>query len=193
MNLIPRLKLNWYDDRQTKRSVNSGEYDFVIAPEYILDLGAHKGFATEYFATKYPHAIIHAYEPNPTLLETLASRTKKYPNVSVFTDAISDHDGMVRFKVLERDVSSQICEDGIEVPCITLQTAISRLGTPVSLKIDIEGAEYDALSHLQGVREVVGELHPEKAGRSNEEARTLLSRFKNVSIGIDRKGLFRAV
>lgn len=196
MNIFSRLKLNWYDDRETRRLVRSGEYMFTGSPERILDLGAHKGIATEYFAEKYPNAIIHSYEPNPRLYHELLLRTKKYPNVRTFNEAVA-HDGVVEFVISERNVSSSLFGKGnvVQVPSVSLRTAVERIGSPVCIKMDIEGAEYEALADIPpGVQEILGELHPEKAGRSNEEARQMLIQggLKEAVIGTDRKCLFHA-
>lgn len=196
MNFFSRLKLNWYDDRETRRLVRGGEYSFTESPERILDLGAHKGIATEYFSEKYPNAIIHAYEPNPKLYQELVLRTKKWQNIQAFNEAIA-HDGVVEFVISERNVSSSLFGKGekIQVASVSLKTAVGRIGSPVSIKMDIEGAEYEALADIpQGVQEILGELHPEKAGRSNEEARRMLVHggFREVIIGTDGKCLFRA-
>lgn len=196
MNIFSRLKLNWYDDRETRRLVRGGEYTFTESPERILDLGAHKGLATEYFVEKYPNAIIHAYEPNPKLYQKLVLRAKKYPNVHAFNEAVA-HDGVVEFVISERNVSSSLFGKGerVQVPGVSLKTATERIGFPVSIKMDIEGAEYEALADIpRGVQEILGELHPEKAGRSNEEARAMLVQggLHEVTIGTDGKCLFRA-
>ncbi len=192
MNFLQRIKLNLYDDREIRRLVAEGEYKFEKQPKYILDLGAHKGFATTHFAKKYKNAQIHAYEPNQKLFSILRRRVKRYPHVTVFNEAISDHDGTVSFTITERNVSSMI-GSGVKVPCVSLKTAISRIGIPVSIKMDIEGAEFDALKDTHGILEITGELHPQKAGRKNEEIRQVLSSFASVTIQGSGKCLFHAV
>ncbi len=193
MNFFSRLKLNWYDDRTTRREVNSGEYDFSSEPTRILDLGAHKGFASEYFARRYPQAIIHAYEPNPALYRTLVQRAQKLRNVRTYNEAISDHDGVVQFSISDRNVSSHIADDGEEVPCVSVQTAVDRIGGKVAIKSDIEGAEFDAYKIIPAnVVEIVGEVHPEKSGRdSSDLEKDLRARFLDVSVPRS-KGIFRA-
>lgn len=196
MNVIQRFKLNWYDDREIKRLVRGGEYAFSKTPVAILDLGAHKGFASEHFAQLYPTIPIHAYEPNPRLFAQLQRRVKGYPNVQCFNEAIAAQDGSIAFPVAERAVSSSVFVEGktVSIRATSLQTAIKRLGThvPVSVKSDIEGSEFLAFSDLSHVQEIVGEVHPEKAGRTMEEFRKVLAPFKNV---VTRKGksLFSAV
>ena len=195
MNTLSRLKLNWYDDRDTKRLIAAGEYDFINRPEAILDLGAHKGFATEHFAQKHL-CPIHAYEPNPKLYKKLVARTRKYPTVTVFNEAIAGHDGTTEFVIAERNVSSSIFAKGkkISVPCVSLATAVARLKTAsASVKMDIEGAEFEALRVIpEAVVEIVGEVHPEKARRTEDELSKLLSRFPHVTIG-EGKSIFHAV
>lgn len=197
MNILQRMKLNWYDDREARRAVESGEYSFTKTPNAILDLGAHKGFATTYFARRYPKIPIHAYEPNPRLYRTLVRRTRTFPNVACFNEVVAAQDGQISFPIAERSVSSSIFGNGpsITLPSVSLQTAIRRLEdrVPVSIKSDIEGAEFVAFHDLSGVQEIVGEVHPEKAGKTNAEFRTLLlSTFTNVSMG-EGKSLFTAV
>ena len=194
---IQGFKLNRYDDRETKRLISEGEYSPVTPdPGYILDLGAHKGYATEYFARNFPKAKIHAYEAAPFLFRKTAKRLSKYANVQVFEEAIAGHDGVVAFGISTRDVSSSIyLPTTTNVPCISLRTAVSRLGsTNIVVKMDIEGAEFEALKDIPDeVVEIVGEVHPQKAGRSTDELRALLHGFKDVSIVDGKKSVFRAV
>jgi len=193
VNFLQRIKLNWYDDRETKRLVNEGEYTFSKEPVAILDLGAHKGFATEYFAKKHPNIPIHAYEPNRKLYRVLKRRVARYPKVHCFNEAISDHDGFTRFSINERDVSSSVYGNGTSfLPCVSLQTALNRIGGTASVKSDIEGGEF-LYTDLAGVEEMVGEVHPEKAGSTNDVfSDKLRSRFATVVMG-EGKCLFRAV
>lgn len=82
------------------------------------------------------------------------------------------------------------------MPSVSLKTAVERIGSPVSIKMDIEGAEYEALAEIpEGVQEILGELHPEKANRSNYDIKEMLIRrgFVNVTIGTNKKCPFRAV
>lgn len=190
MDFLKRLKLNWYDDRETKRLIEGGEYTFSSLPIAILDLGAHKGFATEHFAKKYPKARIHAYEPNPVMFKALVRRVAKYPNVRCFNEAIA-HDGTVNFGVSERAVSSSIFFEGDEVPSVSLRTAVSRIARPVHIKMDIEGAEYIACQSIpKEVVEIVGEVHPEKAGKTLDDFRPL---FKTITFSGEGKCIFRGI
>jgi len=196
LTYLKQLKLNRYDDRETRRLIWNGEYKPSIYPSKILDLGAHKGMATEYFARRYPDAIVHAYEPNPALYKKLCKKTKKYKNVTAFNEAISDHDGIASFYISTRSVSSSLFGNGKEekVRCVTLQTVIKRIGTPVFIKMDIEGAEFDAIKELpDGIVEIRGEVHPNKANRTNEEFIKSLEKYFHVVSVREGKGTFYAV
>lgn len=188
---------NFMDDRMVVNELAA--YIPLLQPSAILDLGAHKGFATSFFARRYPQISVHAYECNPRLFRILKFRAANLPNVKCFPEAIASVDGLHQFFVSRRNLSSSLYPvDGrqITVPSITLETAISRIGgNDILIKCDIEGAEYDVLNNISPkVREVIGEAHPAKANRSNDELRSQLeaSGFR-VSINSIGKGIFRAV
>lgn len=183
-------------ERGVKREITAGEYRPTITPMHILDLGAHKGFATCWFAKQYPNVIIHSYEPNPKLFPTLLQRTRNLPNVKVFREAIGTKDGMVDFHIADNALSSSVFGHGrtTSVACVSLGTAVGRIeGESIFVKMDIEGAEYDVLRAIPlQIHEIIGEAHPKKANRSNDELRGALSRFKQVSVG-EGTSLFHAV
>src|ERR1700747_2436181 len=143
--MLRNWKLNFYDDRHIRMQLN--EYLPTGVPTHILDLGAHKGFVSTFLAKKFPHAIIHCYEPNPVLFRKLRRRTRKYRNITAYSEALYASDGEVPFGISSRLVSSSIFGRGakIEVPCISFATAVRRLGAPTYLyvKMDIEGAEFE--------------------------------------------------
>lgn len=186
--------MNLYDDYQTQKLVPA--YTPTLKPARILDLGAHKGIVTTFFAKKFPDAIIHSYEPNPQLNAVLKRNTKRFSNVVVYSEAVASNTDGIPFYISDRNVSSSVIPLGkiapTIVPSITLQDAVNRIGGDVFVKMDIEGAEYDVLKNIPPqVKEIIGEAHPEKAGRSNNELALLLSHFKSVSVQ-ERKSLFHA-
>jgi FkbM family methyltransferase len=187
--------MNAYDDFQTKKLAPS--YTPTTTPTRILDLGAHKGIVTAYFADKFPDAIIHSYEPNPALRSLLLKNTRRYKNVVVHNEAIADHTDGIPFYISDRNVSSSIMPlheiTPIIVPSITLREAVQRIGGNVFVKMDIEGAEYDVLKDIPSeVDEIIGEAHPDKAGRSNEELKSLLSKHFNSITLENGKSVFHA-
>jgi FkbM family methyltransferase len=188
--------MNAYDDYKTKELAR--DYIPTLIPTRILDLGAHKGIITSFFARRFPNAIIHSYEPNPTLHAVLRQNTKRFPNVVLFNEAVTTTTDGILFYISDRNVSSSILPleeiAPTVVPSTTLQEAVNRIGGEVFVKMDIEGAEYDVLKHIPAqIKEIIGEAHPKKAGRSNDELRSLLSsHFTSVTIE-EGKSLFRAV
>lgn len=60
-------------------------YDFRTGnePQLIFDIGASVGYASIYFAEKYPAARIIAVEPEASNIELLRKNTAAYSNVTV--------------------------------------------------------------------------------------------------------------
>jgi FkbM family methyltransferase len=173
----------WRSNLMIWREIVRGNYDPEVASNFILDLRAHKGFVTKHFALKYPNAVIHAYEPNPESYKKLRRRVRGFRNVHTFNEAIAAQDGEVAFYAGERTVTASRFGVGksIEVPRTSLQTALSRLGTPAFVKMDIEGAEYEVLEQRPaGMREIVCEFHKDRVpGLKNglPKGDELLARF----------------
>ncbi len=58
------------------------------SPRFIIDAGANVGFASVYFANRYPHAKIVAVEPEETNFRALQHNVAMYPNVTAIRVAI---------------------------------------------------------------------------------------------------------
>lgn len=189
---------NFLDDRIIQRELRKGEYAPIRPHPRILDFGAHKGYASGWFAAQFPGVEIHSYEPNPALFSTLKRRMRKYPHVKVFNEAVAATEGWADLHVSSRNWSSSLCDIGnsenVRVKMTTLKCATDRLGgDDILLKIDIEGAEFDVLKDVpSAITEIVGEVHPEKAGRDVEELRANLQVGFALVMVPSRKGIFRA-
>lgn len=63
------------------QKVFSGEYDipYVRYSPVILDIGANYGSFSVWASHRFPGAIIHAYEPNSDIINTLRENAKNYP------------------------------------------------------------------------------------------------------------------
>jgi len=110
----------------------------------ILDIGANIGFFSIAARARYPHATIHAYEPNPRVVNFLRSNTSAL-GIEIHPEALGARDGLTT--ILDSSDSNQArtraCEGGV-IPQVTLDRAIERIGGSVDLlKLDCEGAEWD--------------------------------------------------
>jgi FkbM family methyltransferase len=177
------------DDNYTPKH-NHSEILFQRNIKSLLDLGANIGLASVWFALLYPGIKIDAYEPNPDMFALLEKNLSQFPNVRVFREAISGRDGTVSFNRSAYSLESSIYEarnsESIYVASTSLNTALRRIGGSVDLmKIDIEGAEFDALkecTHLAGVQAITGEAHTEQSGHAEHKLLDLLSSFNIVEI-----------
>ena len=109
----------------------------------ILDIGAHAGLFSVAARNIFPHAIIHAYEPNPSLEKYLKNQAQ-VANFKYFMEAVGAEDGKVLLNFDENSgcVRSQVDERG-NVTMVALRQTIERLGGCVDLvKLDCEGAEW---------------------------------------------------
>jgi len=101
-----------------------------------------------------PSGRVISFEPDQTSVAYLRRNVARHQleNVTVVEAAIGGADGTANF-LAEGTVSSGMAHvlgrksagDVIEVPVISLATAFSKYGTPNLCKIDIEGAEIEAL------------------------------------------------
>jgi FkbM family methyltransferase len=155
----------------------------------ILDIGANVGFFALAARSHYPHAIIHAYEPNPRVLPLLHANTAGL-DVRIYPEALGASPGSV---VMNDRAASQAArtrpsQSGTGIPQITIGTAIERIGGSVDLlKLDCEGAEWEILAHgdsLNAVRSIRMEYHLFD-GQSYAQILDVLlrARFRVVHVG----------
>jgi FkbM family methyltransferase len=174
-----------------------GEYDVNLpeAPHSILDLGGHVGASVLFFRRKWPSADVTVVEANPQLVPVLRANLRTL-GVTVRHAAVAAHEGKTGFMPSQQSWSGRTSTDGECVPAITLDRL---LDGPVDLmKIDIEGAEFEALpacSRLSNARVVVGELHARQGSGAVDGALEAFEGF-DVASRPDGTGvhtLFKAV
>lgn len=133
----------------------SREYDLPelpsLEPQTIVDIGANIGMASIHFATRFPNAHVYAIEPEPGNYAVLAKNVLPYRNITTSQCAIWSSDGPVRIDKNPQDHwpwACRVSDTGTEVPGLTMETLMLRLGLPTIdlLKIDAEGAEYEIFS-----------------------------------------------
>jgi FkbM family methyltransferase len=141
----------------------------------VLDIGANIGIASLYFASSFPHAAVHAFEPDPGNCELLAANARALPRIHVHAFALGADDG--ELELFDSDDKANLggfSSHGLgvntgrskRVPVRHAGRALAELGVDrVDLiKIDTEGAEWEILTSIDrallgGVRVIMGELH----------------------------------
>ena len=141
-----------------------GEYaiEQPLDPKLILDIGANAGFASVWFANRYPKAKIVAVEPDPSNVAMLRKNVAPYPNVSVV-------EGAVWWEKTTLALDDQGDKSGIQVRTgdggVRALTIGELAGAqPIDiLKLDVEGAEKELFEHdpvwLANVGVLMIELH----------------------------------
>lgn len=150
-------------------------------PEVIIDAGANVGYASVFYATKYPGARIIAVEPDRENLAVAAANLSHYSNVTLVRGGLwsrrtnlvieNPEDQPWAFRVKETD---EAAADGF--PGFTLSGLLRdlRLDHVDLVKIDIEGAEKEVfargpLDWLDLCRVLVIEVHGAEARDIVEE------------------------
>jgi FkbM family methyltransferase len=141
---------------------------------YLVDIGANIGSVTLDLAWRNPQLTVDAYEPNPVTFATLTRNVRENgleSRVRVFSDAVTNQDGVVRLWSGESSVLSSVSASAsiggvsVSVPAISLDHAIARTGAEhVAVKIDAEGAEVAMLESasdatLAAIAEIALEYH----------------------------------
>ena len=160
------------------------------APGVLLDVGANIGLAALYFRAQYPDAEIVAIEPDPATFAKLERNGGSDPRIRPVNAAVAAEPGeLLLFRPAGYSIASSLKRDGTDggayarVRAETLDGLCAELDLPrVDLvKLDVEGAELDALrgfARLEEVPVVIGEAHPELLGDDLEEFFGLLAGFE---------------
>jgi FkbM family methyltransferase len=120
--------------------------------EVLVDCGAFDGDSMQTFLERTGNRFGHIYvvEPDPANLAALAARVSAYPaetaaRITTLPFALGSHDGVVRFSA-DGDVGSKVAIGGtVELPCRKLDTLFPGPERPTLIKMDIEGAETEAI------------------------------------------------
>lgn len=113
--------------------------------DVFVDLGGYDGDTAEKFIeySGGSYAKVFVFEPDAHLLSRAAKRLAPYRNVELVPAGAYSRDGELRFAASGR-TNGTICEDGeIVIPVRSLDSAL--VETPTLIKMDIEGAETEAL------------------------------------------------
>jgi FkbM family methyltransferase len=180
--------------------------DLALRPATILDLGAHVGASVLFFSERYPDARIIAVEPDPANFRKLRRNVGHLPQVTLVNVAASATAGLLTFHSSGATDSwkssarrSTPWQRPVKVQALPLDRILEDHGAPPPffVKIDIEGAETEALASFEGLRHtiaIVGELHPALIPTPVAVFRRLLDGFEHdLPDAVERDTTFRAV
>jgi len=132
----------------------------LTTEEVLVDCGAFDGDSIRSFLKKtgdrFQH--IYAFEADPANIAALTRNCEGLGNkVEIMPYAVGSHDGVVRF-CADGSVGSKVAEAGatLEVDCRTLDSALAQ-ANPTFIKMDIEGAEPDA---IMGATQTIARCRP---------------------------------
>lgn len=170
------LRLNSTDIETFVKVFIDEEYALPIQapPGVVIDAGANVGFASVYFATRWPEATVFAIEPSADNFELLRTNTAAFTNIVPICAAIWNRDG--RINLVDPGLGAwgyQTSEPSeassgpapVDVECITVATVMKRHGLSRIdvLKVDIESAEVEVFRNASGwieqVNTIAIELH----------------------------------
>lgn len=128
----------------------------------VYDVGAHVGFYTLIFSILVESTgSVFAFEPSPGNVALLRRHMKlnQCANVTLYQAAVTDYCGTARFDDARSSYTRQLnSQGGLEVRTLTLDSVLDEgVAPPHCIKMDIEGAEYQA---LQGSRRLLSVHRP---------------------------------
>ena len=129
----------------------------------LYDIGANVGYFSLLAAKLVgPEGRVYAFEPLPRNIEFLRKHIKinKFENIEVVDAAVSDHSGEAHFDLGASSAMGHLADSGgIQVRMVALDEMLEagELRPPNYMKVDVEGAEYEA---LKGARKVLEQFHP---------------------------------
>ncbi len=134
----------------------------LLPDEEFVDCGAFDGDSIQSFldvsAGKFSR--IHAFESDPasfaSLQRFIAASSDVAPRTLLHRKAVSSRVGTVRFAATAQENAAISVDGEIEVSCTTLDATLAD-HRPSFIKMDIEGAEIDA---LRGARNIVARHKP---------------------------------
>ncbi len=175
-----RHKGYWWHGRNREALALASIAKFLSIGQTALDVGAHIGYFSAYFAHLVgPGGRVLAFEPSDENLEYTRPNTEQYPHVQLDTRGISNFTGDASFfvesltgqnnslvedyQVFEKNAAyaGVVCEKReVKIRVTTVDDVCREFAiTPAFIKMDIEGAEFQAvqgmLDTLRSVRPVV--------------------------------------
>lgn len=144
----------------------------VSKGDWVIDIGAHSGRHTKPLAALVGKTgKVWAFEPNPVArswLESNIAEEKAEGLVSVFPFAVSNRKERATFIIanerpeesglVARAFNGETTTSKVDVDVIDLDSKIDNLNNKLAfMKIDVEGAEFDA---LKGMKQILNSFRP---------------------------------
>lgn len=139
----------WLDDEYGLKSLGG-------RVRTIVDVGANIGLFSLIARHHFPGARIHAYEPNPAILEYTAANMAA-ADVTLFREGVSSKPGLGSPRNLGTSrLNKIVVGDEGEIPVCSMTTVAERLGETVDLlKLDCEGAEWEIFNDAAAFTKVM--------------------------------------
>ena len=144
---------------------------YEIGPgQAVVDIGANIGVFAAWAATKAPGVKVLSFEPFPENARYFRQNQdeSKLTNVEFHAAAVGANNGTRRLQVSDswilHSLANKDSSDGIEVDCVSLDSALADIESCDLLKLDCEGGEYEILysaspSAIAKIRRIVCEYN----------------------------------
>lgn len=196
----------WYENTEEfseiKKEVwtNHAYYIDEIEPKNIVDIGAHIGLTTLYFAQIYSEARIVAYEPDENNFKILEKNIiqNSLQNIEINNLAVGVSSGDLKLQLPiypdEWRSGVGIMEGGWRGVLHTKPKIVSAISIREILrekidllKIDIEGMEYEVLeaADLKKIENLIVEAHPRKNKKIAELERIIINSGMKLERRVD--------
>jgi FkbM family methyltransferase len=157
-------------DMASFQGVFDGAYalELPTEPRLIFDLGANVGYASVYFALRWPGARVLAVEPEASSVALARRNVASFPQVEVVEGAVWPRPGRLQLEDVGKGywgLRVRVSHEPGGVRAVTIQELLERAGAEWVdfVKIDIEGSELELFSEetdwLGAVGVLMLELH----------------------------------
>ncbi len=154
------------DSIDSLRLSTGGEHEFfeleimkkeIKEGDVVFDIGANIGYYTLMFAKLVgPKGKVYAFEPDPTNFSLLEKNVKinNYKNVILINKAVGNKTGKIKLYLSEenhgmhRVYESKYCKRAVDIDIIKLDDLFNKGIKLNFIKMDIEGAEIDAIKGM---------------------------------------------
>jgi FkbM family methyltransferase len=145
------------------------QWDLDFEVKNILDLGAHWGDSSLFYALQYPNASIYAVEPTPESFARLQTVAKTFPNIIPIQAALGMSRGKLPLYISKSTLGNSLTSRSdkdmqVIVDALSLKDFCERAGVAHFdvIKFDIEGAEnviFQDQSNIKLSKSFIGEIH----------------------------------